>query len=141
MVLYILKKPSMCWQKFTLKYILVKMLDFKDKKISFRLSDWKQKTKKQAIYKRKKNNLASEFSMATYKWRQQWDSVFKKFKDKMTRILHPFKISSKNLVKTKQLNTVKMQGILYPQACLKESNMDQIISSFQMPGTFCQIDW
>lgn len=106
MVLYILKKPSMCWQNFTLKYILVKMLDFKDKKISFRLSDWK-KQKKQATYKRKKNNLASEFSMATYKWRQQWDSVFKKFKDKIIRILHPFKISSKNLVKTKQLNTVK----------------------------------
>lgn len=106
MVLYILKKPSMCWQNFTLKYVLVKMLDFKDKKISFRLSDWK-KQKKQATYKRKKNNLASEFSMATYKWRQQWDSVFKKFKDKIIRILHPFKISSKNLVKTKQLNTVK----------------------------------
>ena len=138
MVLYILKKPSMCWQKFTLKYVLVKMLDFKDKKISFRLSDWK-KTKKQATYKKRKNNLASEFSMATFKWWQQWDSVFK-FKDKMTRILHPFKISSKNLVKTKQLNTVKMQGILHPEACLKESNMDQILSSFQMPGTFCQID-
>lgn len=106
MVLYILKKPSMCWRNFTLKYVLVKMLDFKDKKISFSFQIEK-KQKKQATYKRKKNNLASEFSMATYKWRQQWDSVFKKFKDKIIRILHPFKISSKNLVKTKQLNTVK----------------------------------
>lgn len=42
----------MCWRNFTLKYVLVKMLDFKDKNFfqAFRL----KKTKKQATYKRKK---------------------------------------------------------------------------------------
>lgn len=59
----------MCWQKFTLKYILVKMLDFEDQKKKF-LQAFRLKKKKQATYKGRKTKLVSELSMATYKSRQ-----------------------------------------------------------------------